>query len=95
MINTALLIIDVQNSMFAVDNPVYDGEKLIRNIKSLLLRARNKNIPVYYIQHNGSCRQCFGEWNERMENSLRNLPICNRHPNSENDPGLIFAHRFR
>ncbi|MFT8318744.1 MAG: cysteine hydrolase family protein [Sporolactobacillus sp.] len=54
MINTALLIIDVQNSMFSVDNPVFDGEKLIRNIKFLLLKARSKSIPVYYIQHNGS-----------------------------------------
>lgn len=53
MMNTALLIIDVQNSMFSADDPVYDSEKLIGNIKHLLIKARRKNIPVYYVQHNG------------------------------------------
>jgi len=48
----ALLIIDVQNAMIAVDNPVYQSKEKIHNIQSLIRKARNKNIPVIYVQHN-------------------------------------------
>lgn len=48
----ALLIIDVQNAMIAVDNPVYQAKDKIHNIQSLIRKARNKNIPVIYVQHN-------------------------------------------
>lgn len=51
--STALLIIDVQNAMFSANDPVFNGEELVRNIKFLLAKARNKKVPVYYIQHNG------------------------------------------
>jgi len=48
----ALLIIDVQNAMIAVDNPVFQAKEKIHNIQSLIRKARNKNIPVIYVQHN-------------------------------------------
>lgn len=48
----ALLIIDVQNAMIAVDNPVYHADNAIRNIQSLITKAKNKNIPIIYVQHN-------------------------------------------
>jgi nicotinamidase-related amidase len=52
--STALIIIDVQNGMYSdPDNPVFQGEKLIRVIKRLLEKARMKNIPIIFIQHNG------------------------------------------
>lgn len=48
----ALLIIDVQNAMIAVDNPVFQAKEKIQNIQSLIKKARAKTIPVIYVQHN-------------------------------------------
>jgi len=48
----ALLVIDVQNGMFQEGNVVYKGEKLIRDLKDLLEKARSTDTPVFYIQHN-------------------------------------------
>lgn len=48
---TALLVIDVQVGMFDESDPVYEGNKLLKNIKNLLEKARVNNIPVIYIQH--------------------------------------------
>jgi nicotinamidase-related amidase len=52
MTKIALLIIDVQNGMFSADNPVYNGTKLVHNVKMLISAARSNNTPIYYIQHN-------------------------------------------
>ncbi len=50
--NIALLIIDVQNALFSIPNvPIYEAEKLISNIKQVIDKAREKEIPIIYIQH--------------------------------------------
>jgi len=51
--DTALLVIDVQNGMFAEDHPVYQGAGLLDTIGDLLTKARAAQVPVIYIQHNG------------------------------------------
>src|SRR5258708_31747174 len=51
--DTALLVIDVQNGMFAEDDPVYQGSELLETIGDLLAKARAAQVPVIYIQHNG------------------------------------------
>jgi nicotinamidase-related amidase len=51
MIDTALLVIDVQVNMFAEDDPVYQGDELLARIQSLLTKARQAEIPVIYVQH--------------------------------------------
>jgi nicotinamidase-related amidase len=51
--DTALLVIDVQNGMFAADDPVYQGAGLLETIGELLAKARAAQVPVIYIQHNG------------------------------------------
>ncbi|MEO7910374.1 MAG: cysteine hydrolase family protein [Roseiflexaceae bacterium] len=51
--DTALLVIDVQNGMFAEDDPVYHGAELLATIGELLAKARAAEVPVIYIQHNG------------------------------------------
>lgn len=51
MRNSALLIIDVQNAMFNESEPVFEGEQLINVISSLIINARKKNVPVFYVQH--------------------------------------------
>ena len=52
MQNTALLVIDAQNEMFAEANPVYSSERLLKNLQSLIEQARAAEVPVIYVQHN-------------------------------------------
>ena len=52
MLNKALVIIDVQNGMFLEGEEVFNGDKLLKGIKSLITQARSAKIPVVYIQHN-------------------------------------------
>lgn len=52
MPKTALLVIDAQNEMFAEANPVYKSEELLRNVQSLIEKARASGSPVIYVQHN-------------------------------------------
>lgn len=55
MSKTALLVIDVQYGIFMRKNydgmAVYHEETLIRNLKSLIQKAKSANAPVVYIQH--------------------------------------------
>lgn len=48
----ALVVIDVQNAMFMEEDPVYQGEVLIQNIKDLLEKARTCGTSIFFIQHN-------------------------------------------
>lgn len=48
---TAFVIIDVQNIMFEYEGGVSNGDVVVDNIQSLLVRARGKSIPVIFIQH--------------------------------------------
>lgn len=51
--NSALLIIDVQNGLFSIENlPIYKEESLINNINSLISKARNAQVLIIFIQHN-------------------------------------------
>lgn len=50
--NTALLIMDVQAAMYSSDAKVlYNGERVLENICSLLQKARSTGTPVIFIQH--------------------------------------------
>ena len=52
---TALLIVDVQVGMFTVPNdPVYQGEELLDTLERLIKKARNADIPIIFIQHEGT-----------------------------------------
>ncbi|MCG7343758.1 cysteine hydrolase [Sporosarcina sp. ACRSL] len=57
MKKTGLVIIDVQNAMFMEEDPVYQGEVLLRNIKDLLAKARMSGAPVFFVQHNEAVGQ--------------------------------------
>ncbi len=50
--NTALLLIDAQVNMFEPD-PVYDGERILQTLSSLLGQARQADIPIVFVQNNG------------------------------------------
>ena len=50
---TALVIIDVQNGLFTIkDFPIYQEDVLIKNLQSLIKKARKVNVQIFYIQHN-------------------------------------------
>ena len=50
---SALMVVDVQQGMFAVPSPPYRGEEVVRRIAGLLERARAEGVPVVHIQHDG------------------------------------------
>lgn len=50
--NTALVIIDVQNDYFSNGKcELYKSEEALNAIKKLLESFRKQNLPVFYIQH--------------------------------------------
>ncbi len=49
----ALLVIDVQEAMFAYsDFPVYRAEELLKNIGELIENARRHDVPIIFVRHN-------------------------------------------
>ena len=48
---TALLVIDVQTALFERSTPIYKADDLLRNIMTLIQRAREAGAPVFYVQH--------------------------------------------
>jgi nicotinamidase-related amidase len=48
---TALLIIDVQRALFARPTPIYEADKLIKNINSLVGVWQNSGGLIIYVQH--------------------------------------------
>ena len=53
--NSALLIIDVQNGLFSIENlSIFKEDSLISNINSLINKGRNAEILIIFIQHNSS-----------------------------------------
>ena len=54
MVNIALLIIDMQLGNFQGPDPVNDGEKLLSRVHRLIGKARDGNIPIFYVRNKGS-----------------------------------------
>ncbi|UYX55226.1 cysteine hydrolase [Bacillus thuringiensis] len=49
----ALIVIDVQAGMYTAGMP-HNGEKLLKILQELIGECRSNDIPVIYVQHNGS-----------------------------------------
>lgn len=66
---TALLIIDVQNSMFRSieGTTVYKSEEVLNNILSLLEKARKAGNPVVFIQHTDNSDLEYAEGKETWQ----------------------------
>jgi len=47
----ALLIIDVQQGLFAKSTPFYKADALLKNVGTLVDRAHRAGAPVFYVQH--------------------------------------------
>lgn len=69
--NTALLIIDVQQSL--VDEGIWDFEKIIKNLNQLLAKARNEQVPVILIRD--SRVEPDGEFHRSLERESYDIEI--------------------
>lgn len=49
----ALLIVDAQVNMFDESFSIFKANEIINTLRSLILRAREKSIPVIYVRNNG------------------------------------------
>lgn len=49
----ALVVIDVQDSIFKLPVPTHESERFLSRIEELLSRARKAAVPVVFIQHCG------------------------------------------
>jgi nicotinamidase-related amidase len=49
----ALVVIDVQQGMFAEAQPPHRGDDLLKTIRALQDRARAAGLPVVHVQHDG------------------------------------------
>lgn len=51
--SSALVVVDVQQGMFARPQPLYRGDEILSRIVTLLNRARSSGSPVIHIRHAG------------------------------------------
>jgi nicotinamidase-related amidase len=49
--DVALLVIDVQQGLFARSTPIYHADDLLKNIGTLVDRAHRAGVTVFYVQH--------------------------------------------
>lgn len=47
----ALLVIDVQQGLFKKSTPIYHAEQLLKNLNTLIAKARLQSVPVFFVQH--------------------------------------------
>lgn len=50
---SALMIVDVQQGMFAFPAPLHRGDEIVQRIAGLLERGRAAGAPIVHIQHDG------------------------------------------
>src|SRR5688500_1210499 len=74
---TALLVIDVQVSMFEPDSYPHEGDQVLANIGSLLDGARSTGTPVIFVRHEHA----------RYEPMMRGNPGWEIHPAIAPRPG--------
>lgn len=53
MRNAALLVIDVQQGMFTLSKSMDRSDEVVASIGSLVQRARDADVPVVFVQHDG------------------------------------------
>ncbi len=68
---TALLVIDVQRGLFKRSTPIYNAERLLDNIRTLVARAHRARVPVIYIQHSNRGMLAEGSEDWQLHRRLR------------------------
>ena len=89
---SALLVIDVQKEQFEASSPVYQADDLLRNINSLISKARQEGVPVFFVQHSADSYLKYGSDGWQLHPQIHPFPgeplIFKRHPNSFEDTNL-------
>lgn len=89
---TALLVIDVQHGLFRKSTPIYHAEELLRNLNTLIERARSCSVPVIYVQHSAPRHLVKGsaDWqiHPRLHQPVREPVIHKLHGNAFEETGL-------
>ena len=89
---SALLVIDVQKEQFEASSPVYQADDLLRNINSLISKARQEGVPVFFIQHSADSYLKYGSDGWQLLPQIQPIAgepvIHKRHPNSFEDTNL-------
>lgn len=70
----ALLVIDVQQGLFGKSTPVYQADALLENITCLIERARQSQVPVFYVQHSDLNALVKGSAEWQLHPRLQPLP---------------------
>ncbi len=70
----ALLVIDVQTALFERATPLYKADDLLRNITMLIGRAREANVPVFYVQHANNSLLSEGSAGWQLHPQLQAIP---------------------
>ena len=52
--NQAVIVIDVQVGLFERSTPIYQAEQVLGNINTLIHKARQAGVPVFFIQHSNN-----------------------------------------
>ena len=90
--NQALLVIDVQQGLFRKATPIYQAEKLLENINSLVDRAHEAGVQVFYVQHSDKKSLVRGTDDWRLHPGLRpqeqDCIVPKRHVSAFQDTGL-------
>ncbi|MFP7484300.1 cysteine hydrolase family protein [Priestia filamentosa] len=75
---TALLLVDIQNIMFSYEGgTVWNEQQVLRNISSLLTKARQSNITIIHIQHTDPSSDSMlseGKFTWEIHRDVRPLP---------------------
>lgn len=63
--NSALMIVDVQVAHFAREKfdgkKVFNGDQLLKNIKSLIMKARKNDVPIIFVQYTENDESFMGK----------------------------------
>ncbi len=88
----ALLIIDVQQGLFAKSTPIYKANALLKNIRTLVDRAHRAGAPVFYVQHSDKRALVKGSDDWQLHPDLHPLDtdgiIHKQHGSAFKDTGL-------
>jgi nicotinamidase-related amidase len=91
-LNTALLVIDVQQELFEKSTPIYRPDLLLQNINSLINRSRQAGVPVVFVQHCADKYLITGSRGWELHNALQQMPedliLHKRHPNAFEETNL-------
>lgn len=56
----ALVVIDVQKAMFEIPGYMpHEGESVVARIAALIVKARQENAPIFFVQHDGGPDEPF------------------------------------